>query len=90
MSGTVVGTTRRWAERIGLARGTPILWARGVAGAEVVEPLATRKVVVKVHGRAGVRGWPEVGACGVDASACTAVNSEFLQCRVEGSNMMLS
>ena len=68
------------------------MWARGVAGVEVVEPLVTREVLVKDHGGACVERGTEVGAGtgGVDASACMAVDSGFLQCRGEGSNMMLA
>ena len=63
-----------------------------MAGAEVIEPLATREMLVQVHGGVCVDGGTEVGAGtgGVDASACMAVDSEFLQCHGEGSNMMLA
>jgi hypothetical protein len=49
--------------------------------------------LVKIHWGASVEGGTEVGTGTdkVEASACMAVNySEFLQCRGEGSDMMLA
>ena len=62
-----------------------------MAGAEIVEPLATRKVV-EVHWGAGVKGRAEVGsgAGGMDASAGMAVDAEFFQGSLEGGDMMLA
>ena len=60
--------------------------------AEVVEPLATREMVVEVHRGACVQVGTEVGAdtSGVCASACVSIDAEFFQRGGEGSAVMLA
>ena len=59
--------------------------------AEVVEPLATREMVVEVHWGACVHVGTEVGANtgGVCTSACVSMDAEFFQRGREGSAVML-
>ena len=60
--------------------------------AEVVEPLATREMVMEVHWGACVPVGTEVGAdtSGVCASACVSIDAEFFQRGCEGSAVMLA
>ena len=89
-TGTVEGTTRRGTKGVRLTWWASALWARGVARAKVVEPLAVR--VVQIHGSSGVQIGAEVssGTSGVCAMACVSIDAKFFQRGREGSAVTLA
>ena len=60
--------------------------------AEVVEPLATREVLIQVQWGASIKIGTEVssGRGGMGASACVSIDAKFFQRGHEGSAVMLA